>query len=78
MTVTQSYKTVTFDNAEGFAVVRALRARIEQLIAQQAAIIKAGDDTPAYLVDQIAAAHSALELVRNTPYLVGPRLEMAA
>lgn len=78
MSVTQSYKTVTFDNAEGFAVVRALRARIEHLVAQQSAIIRAGDDVPAYLVDQLAAAHSALEQFRNTPYLVGPRLELAA
>lgn len=79
MSVTQNYKTITFSNAEGFAVVRGLRARIDHLAAEKAAIIKTGDNTPTkYLDDQLAAAHDALALFRNTPYLVGPRLELAA
>lgn len=71
MSVTKSYKTLTFSGAEGFAVVRALRGRIEALTAQQAAIIAAGDKSPVkYLEDQLAATHDALALFRNTPYLV--------
>jgi len=79
MTVTKSYKTITFSNAEGFAVVRGLRARIDELTAAQAAVIKAGDGSCSkYLAEQLAAAHDALALFRNTPYLVGPRMELAA
>ena len=79
MSVAKSYKTITFSGPEGFAVVRGLRARIEHLTAEQAAIIKTGDGTSTkYLDDQLAAAHDALALFRNTPYLVAPLLERAA
>lgn len=64
MSDTTRNKTVTFSGQASFAVVRALRQRIEQLATRRAAI--AEDENPhsleirKYLTDQINEAGQAL------------------
>ncbi len=71
MSVAKSYKTITFSNAESFAIVRGLRTRVDLLMAQKAAVVATGDEDPSpYLDQQLAAAHDALALFAETPYLV--------
>lgn len=64
MSETQSYKTVTFNGPESFAVVRALRTRIgwlqEELASADAEIIP-------YLLAQIGAARRALAVFESSP-----------
>lgn len=68
MSETQSYKTVTFNGPESFAVVRALRQRIaslsEELISENS---KGGSEITPYLLAQLGGARRALAVFESSP-----------
>lgn len=66
MCVTNDYKTITFSRSESFAVVRALRARVDELEFNHQAEKNA--QRAAYLAAQLVAARTALAAVKAMPF----------
>lgn len=70
MSDTTRNKTVTFSGAAGFAVVRALRQRLEKLSARHGALMGYQDEhsreVRQYLHSQILDVHAALAVMGST------------
>jgi hypothetical protein len=79
MQVTQDYKTVTFDGNQCFAIVRALRERIQAITVkiEEAERVQEGEDMLSYLTMQKSAAVRALITFENTEFKTGARSDGA-